>query len=349
MSRYSLLTTALFLLATVGAVPVLAQETRAFDKNGDGKPDKWAVFKGQWPVEIRYDTNSDGRADQWEFLEDGRIREVREDRNLDGQVDRIVSYKGGRPSFKKTDADFDGRFDELSFFDGTEDVRTASPELARLLAEKAGEPLPPVAKKPPPRPLAKKEPAALRLLAKRPAQPKGPPAPDPALSYFDVGIPQLKVPILGGLEPDNEWRMVRNREDFLLSSAGRDFELQHAPSRGALWVDRTARDEEETGDTVAGWIEDRMEGFARTLKPAGLAAQRAEQSFRTPLGPALKRVFQVVTPRGGRRVVLYVLAGPRDVVYVGSACATQDCGQFEKLADAMVYGVTIVPAPAALP
>ncbi len=344
---YPLPATIALLLSAVVLGPARAQEMRSFDKNGDGKPDKWAVFKGQWPVEIRYDTNADGRPDQWEFLEDGRIREVREDRDFDGRADRIVVYKGGRPSFKKVDADFDGRFDELSFFDGTEDVRTASPELTRLLAEKAGEPVPPAPKKPPPRPLAKAPPPALAHPARVVIEPKGPPAPDPALSYFDVGIPQLKVPMLGGLEPGKEWRLVRDRENFLLSAAGRDFELRHEPSGGALWVDRSAREEDETGDP--GWIEHRMEGFARTLKPAGLAAQRAERAFRTPLGPALKRTFQVVTPQGGRQVVLYVLAGPRDVVYVGSACGEQDCGGFEKLTDAMVYGVTIVPTPAALP
>lgn len=315
-------------------------ETRSFDKNGDGKPDKWADFPGtEFPSEIRYDRNYDGVVDEWELLTNGRMSELREDRNFDGKPDRIVSYKGGKPWFKKVDEDFDGHFDRLIFYDGSEDVRTASPELVRLLAEESGN-------------APKRKKAARRRVARaRPSQSHSRPA-EPVLSapdyqdFFQLDDPDIKLPRLGGADPSIDWRMERDRSEFRSLAPGRDFELLHEPSGGTFWVERTPR--AEMGIPVGEIIVERMEALSNALRRRGLAAQRAEEKVRTPFGKGLKRVFHVSEGGRSQQVTLYVLVGSGDIVYVRTSCPVNGCGEFSRLSDAMVFGLNVAaiePAP----
>lgn len=121
------------------------------DLNGDGKPDRWVVFKNG----VRYtaqddkdfdgkvdhwsyydekgalklsasDTNKDGKPDKWNLALKGRLLVQREyDRNFDGKIDRraltawgMIKYGPGQPAtpgyitlWSEEDNDFDGKVD----------------------------------------------------------------------------------------------------------------------------------------------------------------------------------------------------------------------------------------------
>lgn len=335
---------ALFLSAlttlSVAGGPAWA-ETRSFDKNGDGKPDKWADFPGtELPSEIRYDRNYDGVVDEWELLTNGRMSELREDRNFDGKPDRIVSYKGGKPWFKKVDEDYDGHFDRLIFYDGSEDVRTASPELVRLLAEESGNAP------------ARKKVAAPRRIASTRAHQNQHRSREPALrapdyqDFFQLDDPDIKLPRLGGADPAVDWRIEHDRSEFRSLVPSRNFELLHEPSGGTFWVERAPR--AEMGIPVAEILAERMEALSGAVRRRGMAAQRAEEKVRTPFGRGLKRVFHVSEGGHSQQVTLYVLVGSGDIVYVRTSCPVNGCGEFSRLSDAMVFGLNvaaIAPAP----
>ena len=314
-------------------------ETRSFDKNGDGKPDKWADFpNGEFPSEIRYDRNYDGNVDEWELLVNGRMNELREDRNFDGKPDRIVSYKGGKPWFKKVDEDFDGHFDRLVFYDGSEDVRTASPELVRLLAEESGNAPAKKARKAPARVARTRQP---RPLPREPVLR----APD-YQDFFQLDDPDIQLPRLGGADPTIAWHLERDRSEFRSMVPGRDFELLHEPSGGTFWVERTPR--AEMGIPLGEILFERMESLSGVVRRRGLAAQRSEEKVRTPFGLGLKRVFHVSEGGRSQQVTLYVLVGRGDIVYVRTSCPVNGCGEFSRLSDAMVFGLNVAaiePAP----
>ncbi|MEW6774964.1 MAG: hypothetical protein AB1405_01600 [Bdellovibrionota bacterium] len=323
----------------VAAGPV----TREFDKNGDGKADKWAVFEGEWPTEIRYDTNRDGKPDQWEFLKEGRIAEVQEDKNFDTKPDQIVVYKGGRPSFKKVDDNMDGHFDRLVFYDGTENIQNTSPEMVRLLAEQAGEAPPkkaiPVANPGPPLP---KEAPGKSDIPGALVPPSPPASTASATDYFDLGEPSLRVPLLGGLLANTDWQIERNRQKFQGLGPQRRFEIQHKPTEGVLWVERRPQDETETLPVA-------LESFASAFTRKVLASGRGERKFHTPFGRGEKRIYHASRKGHPMRAALYVLAGGRDLVYVQASAPAETFGRFEKLIDAVVFGIRVEPPAVALP
>lgn len=99
----------------------------SFDKDGDGKPDKWAVFVDGTVSEIGYDRNHDGNRDFWEFLNpNGRMARTESDRNYDGKPDLVVYYANGNLAFKMVDDNFDGTPDRIVYFDGDERVGLSS-------------------------------------------------------------------------------------------------------------------------------------------------------------------------------------------------------------------------------
>lgn len=348
VSRYIALPATLVTLILATPRPGAA-EMRAFDKNGDGKNDKWAYFDGEWPTEIRYDKNFDGNVDEWEFLVNGRMSELREDRNYDSKVDRIVNYENGYPTYRKVDEDFDGRFDALVFYDKSDNVRTASPELVRLLAEKAGE-APPAPKAPAAQGTSTQASPRRKILARKEAAAAMPQTSHEALygDYFDLGEPALRIPRLGaGLKPEKEWHIEHNRGMFFGLFAGHDYELQHRPTRGILWVERDLRDQPD--DTQLEEARNRMDAFAGTLKRKALVTQRGEREFHTPFGTGIKRLYGVTADGRSEQVALYVLAGPRDIVYLRSSGPSESFGQFERLTDAIVFGVQVLTTPASLP
>lgn len=331
-----LLATALLALTSASAMA----ETRSFDKNGDGSPDKWADFpEGEFPSEIRYDRNYDGVVDEWELLKNGRMSELREDRNFDGKPDRIVSYKGGRPWFKKVDADFDGHFDRLVFYDGSEDVRTASPELVRLLAEQSGN-------------APKKSRKRARRHSTRAArQSSGAVAPAVQApqynDFFELDDQALRLPRIGGLDPAGDWYIERDRDAFRSILPGNEFELVHSPTGGTMWLERAPRMDQ--GLSVSEVLAERMDALSGAVRRKGLAAQRGEKAIRTPFGHALKRVYHVSQGERSQQITLYVLVGRGDIVYVRSSCPARSCGDFSRLSDAMVFGLNVASLDPATP
>lgn len=321
----------LALLGLLLAAPAAggAEEVRAFDKNGDGKTDKWALFDGKWPSEIRYDRNFDGLVDEWEFLnEKGRMTELREDRNFDGRVDRIVSYENGFPAFKKVDVNFDGRFDELEFYTGSEDVRTVSPELTRLLAVRAGEPVSGTEGSEIATPDAERAQAVVPASA-----PVG-----PRTEYMQTPA-GVQLPMLGGLNGRAGWKMETDASRMHGPVHAGEFELQHEVTGGSLWVERRSR-ENDPRLSLRDELSERMESFSRALTREFLAAKQREEPFRTPFAPGMKRVYHVSSGKSPLQVSFYVLAGPSDVVYVRASCPATSAREFERLADALVFGLT---------
>lgn len=94
----------------------------ASDRNGDGRPETWAVMDGTRLVRLEADTDGDGRIDRWEYyaadgdaLEkvgtssandgrpdtwlfagtDGAVARVESDTNRDGRVDKWETYRNG--------------------------------------------------------------------------------------------------------------------------------------------------------------------------------------------------------------------------------------------------------------
>lgn len=321
------------LLAALCLAPAPAQaQTRSFDKNGDGKPDKWADFpKGsEFPTEIRYDKNFDGEVDEWEILADGRMVELREDRNFDGKPDRIVSYKNGRPWFKKVDADMDGRFDKLVFYDGTENIRTASPEFVRLLAEASGNGGTPPVRAPRRRPVA---PQGVRTS-------RSPVIPAPNYTnFFELDDPEIRLPKIGSIDSDEVWHMERDRSAFRAMVPGPNFELVHEPTGGTLWLDRAPRSDVPLSDSEL--LTERMDVLSGNLRRQGMAAQRGEEKMRTPYARGLKRVYHLSESGRSQQVMLYVLVGEGDIVYVRTSCPVNGCGEFSRLSDAMVFGLSV--------
>lgn len=321
------------LVSTSAAGPSI--ETRSFDKNGDGKPDKWADFpKGQeFPTEIRYDRNFDGKVDEWEILADGRMLELREDRNFDGSPDRIVSYKGGKPWFKKVDDNYDGHFDKLVFYDGTENIRTASPEFMRLLAEKSGN-----APRATTVVTSKRErQTSLRSTTQRRTPP--PVAPPVYTDFFELDDPEIRLPKIASASSEEAWRLERDRSAFRALVPGSDFELVHEPTGGTLWLERTPRADVPLSESEI--LLERMEALSGAVRRKGLAAQRGEEKMRTPYGRVLKRVYHLSESGKSQQVMLYVLVGEGDIVYVRTSCPVNGCGEFSRLSDAMVFGLSV--------
>ncbi len=129
-------TSALF--ADNSSPPASRRQTtsKSWDKDKDGRPDKWARFRGEEVVEVSYDTNGDGKPDKWEFFNKGFIYRLDEDTNLDGKADMRTNYINGYPSSRKYDDNHDEVFDRLLIFDGSEKLTLDSTDLSTMFKKK---------------------------------------------------------------------------------------------------------------------------------------------------------------------------------------------------------------------
>ena len=96
--------------------PVLREE----DTSGDGRPDRWVVYRGDVRREILEDTrNRDVMDLRFSFSEDGRTLErVEIDPSGDGSPERVFHYAEGRLRVEASDSTGDGSLDRFERFDG---------------------------------------------------------------------------------------------------------------------------------------------------------------------------------------------------------------------------------------
>ena len=93
-------------------------QTYELDSNGDGRPDRFAVYRHDKVIESTSDRNFDGKPDVWEHYDgNGDIQRAEQDQNFDGAADEWFTYKNGIVASSKTDADFNGIADWFATFE----------------------------------------------------------------------------------------------------------------------------------------------------------------------------------------------------------------------------------------
>ncbi len=345
------------------APPQGKPEIRSFDKNGDGKPDKWAVFIDGKVVEIGYDRNHDGKRDFWEFLNpNGRMARTESDRNHDGRPDLVVYYENGHLAFKMVDDDYDGVPERIAYFDGDERVGLTSQDFEQIRSEPsramAADSRPGAAKpaaSPVPATVAAARPVSGR---KRPAEirPAGPPAPPdllPApgtappepepdgLAYFPLGSGfPVRIPVPGGaaaLEENRVWTVERDQKLFRWPDAGASFEIQNTPTQGAIRVRYESRDDE--GDRAArGEFARRAGSFARRAFGRLIYVNEGRREIESSLGPGHLETFTVKAGRQTYRVTLCTVLSRDYWVYFMAASSRETHEALESALVEMLRG-----------
>jgi hypothetical protein len=100
--------------------PCFSGEARAYDTNGDGRPDKVKVSIQGKDRCYGEDSDHDGRIDTWDVLdENGKLTKRAHDSNGDGKVDQAWTFDPTRAGCATValDADGDGRPDPGSPID----------------------------------------------------------------------------------------------------------------------------------------------------------------------------------------------------------------------------------------
>ncbi len=304
----------------------------SFDKNGDGKPDKWAAFVDGVVVEIGYDRNHDGKRDFWEYLNpNGRIARTESDRNFDGQPDLVVHYANGHLAFKVIDDNFDGIPDRIIYFDGDERVGISSEELNRIREK------PETALSPEMRPRGKavspKESGSPRTTRKitKPATPTaivtatntpeypadklptgltGAPARDDA-AFFPLGAEfPFRIPVPGGasaLAESRIWNVEREKALFRWPDDGSGFEIQSNPTQGAVRIKYSRRD--DPSERVGAEELSRAAGnHARRTFGTLLYVQEQRRPITTSLGPGELTTYAAKIGRQPVKVSLCTVA-----------------------------------------
>ena len=100
-------------------------QTYETDSNGDGRADRFAVYRYDKIVQARHDRNFDGKPDVWEYYDgSGNIQRVEEDQNFDGTADNWFQYENSRVVSSKYDADFNGKADWFATYEDGVMVRS---------------------------------------------------------------------------------------------------------------------------------------------------------------------------------------------------------------------------------
>jgi len=338
-------------------------EIRSFDKNGDGKPDKWAVFIDNMVVEIGYDRNHDGKRDFWEFLNpNGRMARTESDRNHDGRPDLVVYYENGHLAFKMVDDNYDGTPERIVYFDGDERIGLTSQDFEQIrnepsrampadsrpgAAKPAGFPAPP--------PVAASMHASGR---KKPAEirPAGPPAPPdllPApgaaspepepdgLAWFPLGSGfPVRIPVPGGaaaLEENRVWTIERDQKLFRWPDAGASFEIQNTPTQGAIRVRYESRDGEDDRTARAEFAR-RTGSFARRAFGRLIYVNEGRREIGSSLGPGQLETYTVKAGRQTWRVTLCTVLSRDYWVYFMAASSRETHEALESALVEMLRG-----------
>ncbi len=94
--------------------PCWSGVARAYDTNGDGRPDRVRVsFQGKDRC-YGEDSDHDGRIDTWDVVDEaGRLTQRAHDSNSDGKVDQVWTFDPTRPGCAAValDRDGDGKVD----------------------------------------------------------------------------------------------------------------------------------------------------------------------------------------------------------------------------------------------
>jgi Putative prokaryotic signal transducing protein len=95
------------------------------DTNNDGKPDEFAVYRGENLVSSNYDRNRDGKPDRWfEYDARGTATRGTDDNNFDGRVDIWYEYESGDLKIERFDTDFNGVPDLIREIDDELPIRS---------------------------------------------------------------------------------------------------------------------------------------------------------------------------------------------------------------------------------
>ena len=93
-------------------------QTYETDSNGDGRADRFAVYRYDKIIEARQDRNFDGEPDVWEYYDgSGNIQRAEQDQNFDGTADEWSQYESNRAVSSKYDADFNGKADWFATYE----------------------------------------------------------------------------------------------------------------------------------------------------------------------------------------------------------------------------------------
>ena len=116
-----------FYFAEGDEVPVLREE----DRDRDGRPDRWIVYRGDERSEVLEDNRGDGSPDvRWLFGPGGsEIARIEVDLDIEGRARRVLHYEGGRLVAEERDLNGDGRFDRRDTFDASGQVMSRAEDL----------------------------------------------------------------------------------------------------------------------------------------------------------------------------------------------------------------------------
>lgn len=93
------------------------ETTKAFDTNGDGRPDLFKVYKNDQLIRVERDRNFDGEADLIQEYDRGVIaREIHDD-NFNGKPELIKIFRRGVLAIVERDPQERGAIDIAEYFD----------------------------------------------------------------------------------------------------------------------------------------------------------------------------------------------------------------------------------------
>lgn len=318
----------------------------SFDKNGDKRPDKWAVFVDGIVTEIAYDRNHDGKPDFWEYLNpNGRMARTEADNNHDGKPDLVVFYSNGHLSFKIIDDDFDSVPDRVVYFDGDERTGLSSEEFTHLKQnpEAALDPATrPARRASAPRASGIRKPKP--VIARPGISPAAVPseAEDPA--FFPLGPDFLiRVPVPGGaaaLSENRTWMVEREPRLFRWPDDGTGFELQNTPTQGAIRIRYQNRDDPGSQVTHDG-LERRLDSYARRAFGRLLHVNESGRQILTALGPGRLGVYTVKYQRQSYRVSLCAVAAKEHWIFFLAAAPRDTHTALESALLEMLQGIRI--------
>jgi len=95
------------------------------DRDYDGKPDTWHVYRDGKVVSRTLDTNADGKPDIWETYSGSRMTSRQIDRDNDGVKDAFYTYRGTNLTEEKHDVNNDGKIDLIVIYKNRKRVSTA--------------------------------------------------------------------------------------------------------------------------------------------------------------------------------------------------------------------------------
>lgn len=97
---------------------------RAFDTNGDGKPDVVKTYEHGQLVQVEQDRNFDGRTDLVKKFDQGKLAQVTRDDNFDGKPESVEIYRHGILAMVEHDPDGCGIADSVDYYENGRLVRT---------------------------------------------------------------------------------------------------------------------------------------------------------------------------------------------------------------------------------